>query len=387
MDHAMGAFLGMLVGDASGAVLEFFRGQITSETVNNAMRMPGGGLMQVGRGQITDDGELALSLAASLIGGGKKNKGSSPRQRSSRLNRTQQTQSEKSEDLAAVASAGLPLGVIARSYVDWFRSKPFDIGNTCRTAFNLPDVDQSQEDNDCKHIDVACKMMATSAQHSVSSEANGALMRVVPLAIWCSFLSSDDLIASYARLDALLSHPSQVCQDCNALYTLAVVDLIQSAGSPSTKGTATTPASVTDRARRAIARVNAYCEERNVHPTVLQWLNEASQKDSFEQMRCNVAIGHVRHAFVMAFHFLMFHEKFGNYVTVIHRTLMKGGDTDTNAAIVGGMAGALYGASALPKFAVNPVLEFDCTSKQNVHVRPAQYSARRAVEFVEYLFT
>lgn len=38
--------------------------------------------------------------------------------------------------------------------------------------------------------------------------------------------------------------------------------------------------------------------------------------------------------------------------------LLLGGDTDTNAAIVGGLAGALWGAAALPGHMTGPVLGF-----------------------------
>jgi hypothetical protein len=38
--------------------------------------------------------------------------------------------------------------------------------------------------------------------------------------------------------------------------------------------------------------------------------------------------------------------------------LLLGGDTDTNAAIVGGLSGALWGAAALPSDMTEPVLQF-----------------------------
>jgi len=42
-------------------------------------------------------------------------------------------------------------------------------------------------------------------------------------------------------------------------------------------------------------------------------------------------------------------------------TIQEGGDTDTNAAIVGGMLGALVGIKELPLDMVMKVLDFDCT--------------------------
>jgi ADP-ribosylglycohydrolase len=66
LDRSYGALLGVFVGDAAGAVLEFYTGKVTEETASNAITMPGGGVLRVGKGQITDDSELALSLAHAL---------------------------------------------------------------------------------------------------------------------------------------------------------------------------------------------------------------------------------------------------------------------------------------------------------------------------------
>ena len=38
-----------------------------------------------------------------------------------------------------------------------------------------------------------------------------------------------------------------------------------------------------------------------------------------------------------------------------------GGDTDTNACIVGGLIGAAVGIHNIPKFMVNKIIDFDCT--------------------------
>jgi len=38
-----------------------------------------------------------------------------------------------------------------------------------------------------------------------------------------------------------------------------------------------------------------------------------------------------------------------------------GGDTDTNACIVGGIIGALVGFSNIPRYMIDKLLEFDCT--------------------------
>ena len=57
----LGCLLGGAIGDSSGATLEFFNGELTDEVINRAMRMPGGGILNVANGQYTDDTELSLA--------------------------------------------------------------------------------------------------------------------------------------------------------------------------------------------------------------------------------------------------------------------------------------------------------------------------------------
>ena len=45
---------------------------------------------------------------------------------------------------------------------------------------------------------------------------------------------------------------------------------------------------------------------------------------------------------------------------------MKGGDTDTNCAIVGAMMGALHGTQGIPSYMIDPMLAFDCTNTKKV---------------------
>ncbi|KAG2833889.1 hypothetical protein PC112_g6306 [Phytophthora cactorum] len=166
-DRAYGAFLGLLCGDAAGAMLEFSPGVITEPDASRAMSMPGGGVFGVGKGQITDDSELALSLARGLLG--------------------------------HRPSEGFPLESVARQYATWCNSKPFDIGNTCATAFGVkPKSDGNY----------AAAMTQTAAASCSATEANGSLMRIAPLAIW-SVGQSEEIIAALARIEATLSHPNQ----------------------------------------------------------------------------------------------------------------------------------------------------------------------------------
>ena len=70
MFRAIGSVLGAFVGDAAGAVLEFLDIQdINNKSVDYALQMEGGGVMGMGKGQVTDDSEMAMCLVNALTDG------------------------------------------------------------------------------------------------------------------------------------------------------------------------------------------------------------------------------------------------------------------------------------------------------------------------------
>ena len=63
---------------------------------------------------------------------------------------------------------------------------------------------------------------------------------------------------------------------------------------------------------------------------------------------------------------------------MIQKILLRGGDTDTNAAIVGGMIGAIIGLKNLPEDYLKKLfdLNYSDKSKQMLHDRPSFYEPR-----------
>jgi ADP-ribosylglycohydrolase len=112
----------------------------------------------------------------------------------------------------------------------------------------------------------------------------------------------------------------------------------------------------------------------DISETVKTWLIE-SKNDVGD---CTINIGHVKHAFQLAFHFL---HKQTDYKTAIFNTLLKGGDTDTNAAIVGAMMGAYWSVDGIPESMKNPVLSYDCTKYYGHlgHIRPEIYKPKEHI--------
>lgn len=305
-ENIQGLFLGGVIGDAVGAVLEFNYRDMTETTIRNAMKMPGGGVYSVGEGQPTDDSELSFALLQVL--------------------------------LEHDPSKGFPKDKVHDAYHNWYKSNPFDSGYTCRLAF-------SSKSHDIRFM-----------SYAADSQANGALMRVSPISIW-AMNCPDDLIAHFARQDALLSHPNKVCQDCNAIYCIALAYLLKH---PSKH------IDCIDHIKRYIAE-----NESVIHIDVQKWFQE-SQNDTLPyDFNPEKQIGWVRWAFTLSFHYLL---KGSSFETTLYDVISYGGDVDTNACIVMTMIGALHGIEGIPEYYRSKILLFDCVTTNNGQRRPIYYS-------------
>ncbi|MEX2425576.1 MAG: ADP-ribosylglycohydrolase family protein [Thermomicrobiaceae bacterium] len=164
-DHARGCLFGQLIGDALGSLVEFQSpDQISSRYPGGVRDMHDGGTWNTIAGQPTDDSEMALALARSIVENGR-------------------------YDQNAAREA----------YIDWLNSGPFDIGNTVRAGLQ--------------------------GTPNYESQANGALMRISPLGIFTSGID-EDRTARYAREDAWITHPNEVTQDANVVFVLTVAQSI-----------------------------------------------------------------------------------------------------------------------------------------------------------------
>ena len=177
-------------------------------------------------------------------------------------------------------------------------------------------------------------------------------MRASALATWIARHSdvSAQTGGELAMEDALLSHPNPVCQDTNAIYVFTIINLLRGV-SP----------------QDALKYTDEFVKMNDFYDKVKHWYSRESLDIS--TMDAKQQCGHVRWGFVLAFYFLRHPEI--SFEEAIKITLMKGGDTDTNAAIVGGLVGAYQ---PIPDYMKDPVLAFDCTNQN--HIRPIEYSVR-----------
>ncbi len=164
--RARGCMLGQLCGDALGSLVEFkTRDQIRLEYPGGVRDMADGGPFNTIAGQPTDDSEMALLLARSLV-----------------------------------AEERFDRGTVKRCYRRWLDSGPFDCGHTIGTGLR--------------------------GERSFQSQANGALMRISPLGIFGAGRNPED-VAEWARQDASITHPNPVCQQANAIYAMAISRAIE----------------------------------------------------------------------------------------------------------------------------------------------------------------
>ncbi len=209
-----------------------------------------------------------------------------------------------------VANGGYSDAVAAEAYVAWLASGPFDVGGTIGQALRAGRGDPRPE--------------TLRAAASRDSQANGALMRISPVGI-LGHAVAPEVVSAWARADAALTHPNAICGDCNAIFCATLAHAIATGAKGRT---------LYDFAVEQAAGLE--------NQTAATWLAEAESPLPADLSR---QMGWVRWAFTATFHHVLKETPFeAALVDVIRR----GGDTDTNAAIVGAMLGAVQGRAAIP---------------------------------------
>ena len=194
-----------------------------------------------------------------------------------------------------------------QAYQFWLDSDPFDCGMTISAGLG------------------GCP--------NTNSQANGAMMRISPLGIFGANHPLE-IVGKWARQDAALTHPNPVCLQANSLFTMAIAHAIASGC----------------EAGKLYQNIKQWAADLAVDPALMdaiQGAAEARPADYVQQQ------GWVLIAFRNALWQLLNAPSFEAGVV---DTVMRGGDTDTNAAICGALLGAVYGLDAIPAQWVDQVL-------------------------------
>jgi len=302
-----GAILGACVGDAAGAPLERMEGTPTLQEVFTACNMSGGGAHRTAPGQITDDGEQTLSMIRGLI----------------------------------KCQGKFDVEKLAVEYVKWLNSTPFDAGMTtfetmgaaARMSLSTSPIHLDHlATNGCSGV-----MKNAALKFTMNSKSNGCLMRASPLGVW-GFNLQDNEIAAMAFQDCSLTNPNQSCCDSVAAYSIAIASLMRQPGNN----------------LAAFSSAEDWIN-KNANDEVKGWIADAKAHNLPDAKKDS---GFIKIAFIFAFSHLL---KKSSFSDAIQQTLLAGGDTDTNACIVGGLIGALRGREGIPDRMANAVLQCDTT--------------------------
>lgn len=282
-DRVRGGMFGLLVGDALGVPYEFHEASELPDEAEIEMEPPQGfhPAHSVPFGTWSDDGAQTLCLLDSLL-------------RQGRLD---------TQDFAGKLVEWMSAGLWALDgYV-------FDVGGQTRAAIS------------------ALQRGVPPAQSGFvlpDGKGNGALMRVLPLALWHRGLDND-LVAD-AHRQAIVTHGHLTNQVCCALYCLWARRLLQ--GLP-----------------QAEAYENAVGSLRQIYGDVSDYREELEAGVRPEASPSTDGGGFV----VSTLHCARLALRESSFEQVLRKAISYGRDTDTNAAVAGGLAGILYGVDAIPK--------------------------------------
>lgn len=259
-NRSRAAFLGVAVGDALGAGLEFMTPGEIKAKYGIVQDIIGGGWLRLKPGQITDDTEMSLCVARAIDTAG-----------------------------------GWSLPAIADSFVEWLRTKPIDVGDTCRRGIR--------------------NYMLKGALESPFNQwdaGNGACMRMLPVAL-CT-LSDEKLLEDYAIQQSHITHNHPLSDAaCLAMGKLVHLSLLGYSKS---------------RLRRE-----------------LESLLGRYENFRFEPYR-GLATAYIVDTMQTVFHYFF---KTRDFESCLVATVNQGGDADTTGAIAGMLAGAYYGLDSIPK--------------------------------------
>lgn len=271
-DQYHGVMLGMAAGDALGATVEFRTPDQIAAEYGVHREIVGGGWLGLTPGEITDDTQMALCIARSLIELGRFD----------------------------------AIDVAAR-FVEWFRARPKDIGNTTRYALEL--LDRGTPWDEAGRL--------THEAMRPRDASNGSIMRCAPVAL--ATWEDPELNARCSADASRITHANPLCVDaCVALNAALAALLVAPDADPISAAAA---AASLDEVQAAVesardASPNTFPAGGFVLDTLSAALWAVASHDSPE----------------------------GAIVAAVNL----GNDADTTGAVAGALAGARWGAAALP---------------------------------------
>jgi ADP-ribosyl-[dinitrogen reductase] hydrolase len=309
-DRTKGVLLGLACGDALGRPVEFASPERIQREHGRVSEMLGNGTHRQPAGTITDDSEMALCIARSLVEQGR-----------------------------------FDPADVAERFVGWYESGPFDIGGMTRRALSRIQDGESWE---------TAGEQEWEASPEGSNAGNGSVMRCAPLAI-----AYADYPAALIRTSidsSRITHADPRCTYGCAVLNLTIAAALQGQENPLSTALDLLSDDLATSLQRTVGVIpdgaspvleGGIPEELR---TALEPIPGGINPDQLSNS------GYVVDTLQTALYDALTAESAEKaIVTAVNR----GGDTDTIGAIAGTIAGARFGASALPDRWLNEIDNWD----------------------------
>lgn len=260
-DRIKGGLYGVAVGDALGGTTEFMGTREIEVKYGYLTEIIGGGVWDLERGEVTDDTMMTLCVAEGIL-----------------------------------ENPGEPKEAIGRFFMEWYQSRPKDIGNIIRHVFQKYEGDWF-EAAIIAHMDLG------------QSGGNGSLMRCLPAALAYKDPADMDRVAA---MQSRMTHYDPRCADVCVMYNRMAQRLLQG---------------------------------ENLREAIVAEVAGSEYEDIIEAQPDCPPSGFVVHTFRWVLHILL-HEP--DFAGVVQKAANLGGDSDTIGAIAGGLAGIYYGYEGIP---------------------------------------
>ncbi|MGD9823062.1 MAG: ADP-ribosyl-[dinitrogen reductase] hydrolase [Desulfobacter sp.] len=260
VEKAKGAFVGLAVGDALGATTEFMTPEEIKLQYGVHKQIIGQGWLYLKAGQVTDDTEMSVCIGRAIRN-----------------------------------SQGWNLSAVAEEFANWMRGRPVDVGSTCARGIRNYILNQTLE-----------------AEPSRWSAGNGALMRMLPVALYT--LGNEASLAQYVVEQAHLTHNNPLSDTACIFFGRLLHD----------------------------AMMGATLSQLRIHTDEFV----AKHPDFRYQPYPGKSSAYVVDTVQTVFHFLF---STATFEACLIGTVNQGGDADTTGALAGMLAGAVYGVDGIPK--------------------------------------
>ena len=323
----LSCIFGAFVGDAIGGFCEFLKS--SKSNANKIFK----GVPVFGQlpGQITDDSEMAMCLAFALM------------------------ENPEKDDIDP--------NYIYFYYGAWSKSNPIDIGNATKKAFKEFSFNEFSPKRNNFHV-----IENEIVKDNNNSLSNGFLMRKTTLIAWIyyrfygivnkAFVDNNndntDLIELYEKakeisnIDNMTSHPNPETSTVSAFYIIIALGAIKKL--PPSKIIDILFNLCNDKYFKQIKN-----KDLKLANNIIFYINEFKnkkfdfwsyfgEKNSYNSVNKNM--GWYEHAFKLTLYYLVKFDQFEKknlFSNILKEICNLGGDTDTNACIVGGVIGPLIG--------------------------------------------